>query len=119
MPTIDMQDTNRRAIVALDAGDISHAERLFARNYRAHPCLMTALNYANFLGDCHHLSGQGIAAELVQRQRLTKSRKLLERCMADETADRLTPRAHDVPDGRSRVCTRITSRRRASAFARR
>ena len=28
MPTIDMQDTNRRAIVALDAGDISHAERL-------------------------------------------------------------------------------------------
>ena len=23
MPTIDMQDTNRRAIVALDAGDIS------------------------------------------------------------------------------------------------
>ena len=78
MPTIDMQDTNRRAIVALDAGDISHAERLFARNYRAHPCLMTALNYANFLGDCHHLSGQGIAAELVQRQRLTKSRKLLD-----------------------------------------
>lgn len=93
MPTIDMQDTNRRAIVALDAGDISHAERLFARNYRAHPCLMTALNYANFLGDCHHLSGQGIAAEFVQRQRLTKSRKLLERCLADETADRLT-RAH-------------------------
>lgn len=65
MPTIDMQDTNRRAILALDAGDIFHAERLFARNYRAHPCLMTALNYANFLGDCHHLSGQGIAAELV------------------------------------------------------
>lgn len=65
MPTIDMQDTNRRTIVALDAGDIFHAERLFARNYRAHPRLMTALNYANFLGDCHHLSGQGIAAELV------------------------------------------------------
>lgn len=42
MPTIDMQDTNRRAIVALDAGDIFHAERLFARNYCAHPCLMTA-----------------------------------------------------------------------------
>ena len=42
MPTIDMQDTNRRAIVALDAGDIFYAERLFARNYRAHPCLMTA-----------------------------------------------------------------------------
>lgn len=41
MPTIDMQDTNRRAIVALDAGDIFHAERLFARNYRAYPCLMT------------------------------------------------------------------------------
>ncbi len=39
MPTIDMQDTNRRAILALDAGDSSHAERLFARNYRAHPCL--------------------------------------------------------------------------------
>ena len=37
MPTIDMQDTNRRAILALDAGDRSHAERLFARNYRAHP----------------------------------------------------------------------------------
>lgn len=78
MPTMDMQGTNRRAILALDAGDIFHAERLFARNYRAHPCLMTALNYANFLGDCHHLSGQGITAELVQRQRLTKSRKLLD-----------------------------------------
>lgn len=42
MPTIDMQDTNRRTIVALDADDIFHAERLFARNYRANPCLMTA-----------------------------------------------------------------------------
>ena len=51
MPTIDMQDTNRRA--------------------------MTALNYASFLDDRHYLSHQGIAAELVQRQRLTKSRKLL------------------------------------------
>lgn len=89
MPTIDMQDTNRRAIVALDAGDIFHAERLFARNYRAHPCLMTALNYANFLGDCHHLSGQGIAAELVQRQRLTKSRKLLEHCLAEALLARM------------------------------
>ncbi len=49
MPTIDMQDTNRRA--------------------------MTALNYASFLGDCHHLSHQGITAELVQRQRLAKSRE--------------------------------------------
>jgi hypothetical protein len=49
MPTMDMQDTNRRA--------------------------MTALNYANFLGDCHHLSHQGITAELVQRQRLAKSRE--------------------------------------------
>ncbi len=140
MPTIDMQDTNRRAIVALDAGDISHAERLFARNYRAHPCLMTALNYANFLGDCHHLSGQGIAAEPVQRQRLTKSRKLLEHCLADETADRLTrahmmclmgdheydahhfPRARecfltDAPTVPCSAC--ITSRGRASAFARR
>jgi hypothetical protein len=75
MPTMDMQDTNRRAIVALDAGDISHAERLFARNYRAHPCLMTALNYASFLDDRHYLSHQGITAELVQRQRLAKSRE--------------------------------------------
>ena len=49
MPTIDMQDTNRRA--------------------------MTALNYASFLDDRHYL---GITAELVQRQRLTKSRKLLD-----------------------------------------
>ena len=47
MPTIDMQDTNRRA--------------------------MTALNYASFLDDRHYLSHQGITAELVQRQRLTKS----------------------------------------------
>ena len=52
MPTIDMQDTNRRA--------------------------MTALNYASFLDDRHYLSHQGITAELVQRQRLTKSRKLLD-----------------------------------------
>ena len=52
MPTIDMQDTNRRAIVAL--------------------------NYASFLDDRHYLSHQGITAELVQRQRLTKSRKLLD-----------------------------------------
>ena len=49
MPTIDMQDTNRRA--------------------------MTALNYASFLDDRHYLSHQGITAELVQRQRLTKSRE--------------------------------------------
>lgn len=49
MPTIDMQDTNRRA--------------------------MTALNYASFLGDRHYLSHQGITAELVQRQRLAKSRE--------------------------------------------
>lgn len=93
MTTNDMQDMNRRAIVALDAGDISHAERLFARNYHANPCLMTALNYANFLGDCHHLAHQGIAAEFVQHQRLARSRKLLARCMADTTADSLT-RAH-------------------------
>ena len=49
MPTIDMQDTNRRA--------------------------MTALNYASFLDDRHYLSHQGITAELVQRQRLAKSRE--------------------------------------------
>lgn len=49
MPTMDMQDTNRRA--------------------------MTALNYASFLDDRHYLSHQGITAELVQRQRLTKSRE--------------------------------------------
>ena len=49
MPTIDMQDTNRRAIVAL--------------------------NYASFLDDRHYLSHQGITAELVQRQRLAKSRE--------------------------------------------
>ena len=49
MLTIDMQDTNRRA--------------------------MTALNYASFLDDRHYLSHQGITAELVQRQRLTKSRE--------------------------------------------
>ena len=39
MPTIDMQDTNRRA--------------------------MTALNYASFLDDRHYLSHQGITAELL------------------------------------------------------
>lgn len=50
MPTMDMQDTNRRA--------------------------MTALNYASFLGDRHYLSHQGITAELVQRQRLAKSREV-------------------------------------------
>ena len=49
MPTIDMQDTNRRA--------------------------MTALNYASFLDDHHYLSHQGITAELVQRQRLAKRRE--------------------------------------------
>jgi hypothetical protein len=49
MPTMDMQDTNRRA--------------------------MTALNYASFLDDRHYLSHQGITAELVQRQRLPKSRE--------------------------------------------
>jgi hypothetical protein len=49
MPTIDMQDTNRRA--------------------------MTALNYASFPDDRHYLSHQGITAELVQRQRLAKSRE--------------------------------------------
>ena len=49
MPTMDMQDTNRRA--------------------------MTALNYASFLDDRHYLSHQGITAELVQRQRLAKSRE--------------------------------------------
>ena len=49
MPTIDMQDTKRRA--------------------------MTALNYASFLDDRHYLSHQGITAELVQRQRLAKSRE--------------------------------------------
>ena len=49
MPTIDMQDTNRRA--------------------------MTALNYAGLLDACHYLSHQGITAELVQRQRLAKSRE--------------------------------------------
>ena len=49
MPTIDMQDTNRRAIVAL--------------------------NYASFLYERHYLSHQGITAELVQRQRLAKSRE--------------------------------------------
>lgn len=49
MPTMDMQDTNRRA--------------------------MTALNYASFLDDRHYLSYQGITAELVQRQRLAKSRE--------------------------------------------
>lgn len=49
MPTIDMQDTNRRA--------------------------MMALNYANFLDDRHYLSHQRITAELVQRQRLAKSRE--------------------------------------------
>lgn len=49
MPTIDMQDTNLRA--------------------------MMALNYASFLDDRHYLSHQGITAELVQRQRLAKSRE--------------------------------------------
>lgn len=49
MSTMDMQDTNRRA--------------------------MTALNYASFLDDRHYLLHQGITAELVQRQRLTKSRE--------------------------------------------
>lgn len=49
MPTIDMQDTNRHA--------------------------MTALNYASFLDDRHYLSHQGITAELVQCQRLAKSRE--------------------------------------------
>lgn len=49
MPTIDMQDTNRRA--------------------------MTALNYASFLDDRHYLSHRGITAELVRRQRLAKSRE--------------------------------------------
>ena len=49
MPTIDMQDTNRRA--------------------------MTALNYASFLNDRYYLSHQEITAELVQRQRLAKSRE--------------------------------------------
>lgn len=49
MPTMDMQDTNHRA--------------------------MTALNYASFLDDRHYLSHQGITAELVQRQRLAKSRE--------------------------------------------
>ena len=49
MLTMDMQDTNRRA--------------------------MTALNYASFLDDRHYLSHQGITAELVQRQRLAKSRE--------------------------------------------
>lgn len=49
MLTIDMQDTNRRA--------------------------MTALNYASFLDDRHYLSHQEITAELVQRQRLAKSRE--------------------------------------------
>ena len=49
MPTIDMQDTNRRA--------------------------MMALNYASFPDDRHYLSHQGITAELVQRQRLAKSRE--------------------------------------------
>ena len=39
MPTIDMQDTNHRA--------------------------MTALNYASFLGDHHYLSHQGITAKLL------------------------------------------------------
>lgn len=52
MPTIDMQDTNRRAIVVL--------------------------NYASFLDDRHYLSHQGITAELVQRQRLAKSREAAE-----------------------------------------
>ena len=52
MPTIDMQDTNRRA--------------------------MTALNYASFPDDRQYLSHQEITAELVQRQRLAKSRKLLD-----------------------------------------
>ena len=52
MPTIDMQDSNRRAL--------------------------TALNYASFPDDRHYLSHQEITAELVQRQRLAKSRKLLD-----------------------------------------
>jgi len=49
MPTMDMQDTNRRA--------------------------RTALNYASFLDDRHYLLHQGVTAELVQRQRLAKSRE--------------------------------------------
>lgn len=67
MPTIDMQDTNRRA--------------------------MTALNYASFLDDRHYLSHQGITAELVQRQRLAKSRKLLDELgeMLELTDDSLVP----------------------------
>lgn len=55
MSTNEALLTNCRAIQLVDDLDPDAAHALFRQNYRAHPSLMTSVNYAAFLMDEHNL----------------------------------------------------------------
>ena len=55
MSTNEALLTNCRAIQLVDDFDPDAAHALFRQNYRAHPSLMTSVNYAAFLMDEHNL----------------------------------------------------------------
>lgn len=77
MPTNEAQLTNRRAIQLVDDLETAAAHALFRQNYRAHPSLMTSVNYAAFLMDEHNLPLPTHGPTLQFALRRCKAKRLL------------------------------------------
>lgn len=78
----DMNEQNRRAITMLDDMQTEQAGQVFRDNYRRHPCVLTAFNYAVFLLD-EHFGPIGLHARGWHRRRL-KGRWLLAKAAAQD-----------------------------------
>lgn len=74
-------ETNRRAIQLADDLETDDAHALFRQNYRAHPSLMTAVNYAAFLMDEHNLCLPTRCPTLQFALRRWKAKRLLTKAV--------------------------------------
>lgn len=82
MSTNEALLTNCRAIQLVDDLDPDAAHALFRQNYRAHPSLMTSVNYAAFLMDEQPLSADALPDLAVRAPPLQGEASADEICQA-------------------------------------